>query len=114
MIEFVFNWVYNIVGKGENAGDQHFLMATMFLKGFFLQGSLTLYHTILTFNNLETRSLLKTLWEKEKMLVTTMFSTLLNINFNFLATSILLSTNTFNSDVSKILSFGQGLNTRQL
>ena len=35
---------------------------------------LTLSHTIPTFNDLETRSLLKTLWEKEKMPVTSIFS----------------------------------------
>ena len=34
---------------------------------------LTLYHIILTFNNLE-KEVLKTLWEKEKMLVTSIFS----------------------------------------
>ena len=35
---------------------------------------LTLYHTIQTFNNPEKRNLLKRLWEKEKMLVTSIFS----------------------------------------
>ena len=35
---------------------------------------LTLYHTIPTFNDPDKRSLLKTLWEKEKMLVTSIFS----------------------------------------
>ena len=35
---------------------------------------LTLYHTIPTFNNPPERSLLKTLWEKEKMPVTRIFS----------------------------------------
>ena len=35
---------------------------------------LTLYHTITTFNNPHMRSLLKPLWEKEKMLVTSIFS----------------------------------------
>ena len=36
--------------------------------------TLTLYHTIPTFNDPQERSLLKTLWEKEKMLVTSIFS----------------------------------------
>ena len=33
-------------------------------------GVLTLYHTVTTFNYPEEKQLLKTLWEKEKMLVT--------------------------------------------
>ena len=37
MMIFVFDRVENIVGKGENAGYQHFLLfPTMFSKGFFL------------------------------------------------------------------------------
>ena len=36
--------------------------------------SLTLYHKIATFNDPKERSLLKTLWEKENMLVTSIFS----------------------------------------
>ena len=36
MMIFVFDRVENIVGKGENAGYQHFLLfPTMFLKGLF-------------------------------------------------------------------------------
>ena len=38
----------------------------------------TLYHTIPTFNNLE-KDVLKTLWEKEKMLVTSIFSLSCNV-----------------------------------
>ena len=36
--------------------------------------ALTLYHTIPIFNDPEIESFLKTLWEKEKMLVTSIFS----------------------------------------
>ena len=36
--------------------------------------TVTLYHTILTCNDSQERSLWKTLWEKEKMLVTSIFS----------------------------------------
>ena len=36
--------------------------------------TLTLYHTILTFNDPQERILLKTMWKKEKMLVTSIFS----------------------------------------
>ena len=70
---------------------------------------LTLYNTILTFNNLEKRNLLKTLWEKEKMLVTSMFSfsfsTLPPQSFYFTAKSILSSANTYNSFLDKSRSF---------
>ena len=38
-LKFVLWRVENIVGKGENAGYQHFLLfPTMFSKGFFLRG----------------------------------------------------------------------------
>ena len=40
----------------------------------FLNYCLTLCHTILIFNDLEIKSLLKTLWEKEKMLVNSIIS----------------------------------------
>ena len=48
---------------------------------------------------------LKKLWEKEKMLVTSIFSTLPKPNFTFLSTLILLSANSFNLHKSKILLF---------
>ena len=49
--------------------------------------SITLHHTILSFNDPKLKSLLKTLWKEEKMLVTsifpfpTMLSTLNKTNF---------------------------------
>ena len=63
MIIFAFDVVENIVGKGENAGYQLFLLFPQcFDKAFFTAGSLksrdcvvelTLYHTIPTFNDPE-------------------------------------------------------------
>ena len=56
------------------------------------------------------RNQLKTLWEKEKMLVTSfspfslMFSTFPKPNFNFSFTSILSSVNAFNLDKCEILT----------
>ena len=40
--KFFLGWVENIVGKGENAGYQHFILfqQCFFLKGFFFSGSL--------------------------------------------------------------------------
>ena len=56
------------------------------------------------------RSLLKLLWDKEKMLVTsTMFSICCKTNFNFSITFILPSTNAFNLDQYKNLVFGEVL-----
>ena len=40
----------------------------------FPQSDLALYHTMLTFNDSEEEGFWKTLWEKEKMLVTSIFS----------------------------------------
>ena len=50
----------NIVGKGENAAYQHFLLNPFPNKPWFLRVCST--------------SFLKTLWEKEKLLVTSNFS----------------------------------------
>ena len=39
MMIYVFDRAENIVGKGENAGYQHFLLfPTMFSKAFFFKG----------------------------------------------------------------------------
>ena len=73
---------------------------------------LTLYHKIMTFNDLY-KKLLKTLWENEKMLVTTISSFSHNvfypsqIKINFSVAFNLSSANAFNLDQSKILSFGK-------
>ena len=59
---------------------------------------------------------LKTLWEKEKMLVTNIFSFSNNVynpikdQIISLSPLILLSANAFNFDPSKILPFGKELN----
>ena len=63
------------------------------------------------------RSLVKTLWEKEKMPVTSIFSFSNNVfypcktNVTFSAKFNLLSANAFNLDQSKNLSFGKELMT---
>ena len=79
----------------------------------------TLYHTIPSFNNLEKNRLMKTLWDKEKMLVTSIFSfphisyPSQNI-FIFSVTFILLSANASNLDQSNILLFGNELNCQKI
>ena len=78
-----------------------------------------LYHSILTFKDPWKEVFLKTLWEKEKMLVTSIFSFSHNVfypsktNFNFSATFNLSSANAFNLDQSKNLSFGKELTLSQ-
>ena len=38
ILKFVLEWVKNILGNGDNAGDQHFvLFPTMLSKGLFLR-----------------------------------------------------------------------------
>ena len=76
---------------------------------------LNLYHTNLTFNDPVERSLLKTLWEKEKMLVTGIFSFSHNVflpfpkQISFFQSHLFcrLQINAFNLDQSKMLSFGK-------
>ena len=88
----------NIVGKGENAGNQHFLLFPQCFLPFLKQSSVSESHLLSSANafNLDKSkillfgrvnpfphntfcrpwetSLLKTLWEKEKLLVTSNFS----------------------------------------
>ena len=81
-----------------------------------LQACFTLYHTIPTFNDTEEEGFGKHWGEKEKMLVTSIFSfsrsvfsTLSKRENIILATFNLSSTNAFNFVTSKILSFGKEL-----
>ena len=71
---------------------------------------LTLHHTITTFNDPDREALLKTLWEKEKMLVTSISSFSHNVlqpskkqTSNFQSHFVLSSAHAFNLDQSKIL-----------
>ena len=74
----------------------------------------TLYHTNRTFNNLEKEALMKTLWEKEKILVTSIFSFSHNVfypsqhKYQFFTNIYLCRLqNAFNLDQSENLSFGK-------
>ena len=75
---------------------------------------LTLYQTITTFNNFWGKHLLKSLWEKEKMLVpfSTMFSTLFKMKLMFWVTFYLSSASTLNLNWAEILSFCKELVSR--
>ena len=68
-----------------------------------LEEVVSLNNTMPTFKDTKKRSLLKTLWEKEKTQVS-------QTNFNFSAKFNLSSANAFNLDQSKYLSSGKELN----
>ena len=78
--------------------------------------TLTFYNTITTFNYPVQATIWKKLWEKEKMLVTSIFSFSHNVfypsqdKFQFLSLFFLSSANAFNLDLTKILSFRKELN----
>ena len=73
-------------------------------------GCLTLNHTIPTFNDHNDEGSGKTLWEKEKMLVTTVFSAQSRREIIILtSTSILSIANASNLDETKILLFRKEL-----
>ena len=69
-------------GKGENAGYQHFLLFSQFYQNLlrvvksqdYVVKTETLDQKIPNFNHPEEELFLKTLWKKEKMLVTSIFS----------------------------------------
>ena len=77
----------------------------MYTSHVIAKGELTLYHAILSFNDFETE-LIKTLLEKEKMLVTTMFFSQSKTEIKILAELKLSSANAFNLVKAKILLFG--------
>ena len=97
----------NILGKGENGGFQHFVR--------FPECFLLYQRHNPDFKRPQERSLLKTLWEKEKMLVTSIFplfpsfSTPPKTMFNFWVTLTLLSAKSFIFNRSKILLFDEEL-----
>ena len=80
MKEFIFERVVNIVRKGENDAEQSSIFSfshNIFSSPIFL-GCLTLYHTILTFNDPKKEAFRKH-WEKEVLVTSispfpTMFS----------------------------------------
>ena len=68
-LKFVFGSTEKIVGKLENAGNQHFLLFSQcFQKASFSRSlkDLTYYHALLFFNDVLERILQKTLSEEEK------------------------------------------------
>ena len=50
IMEFVFEWVKNIVGKGENAGHQHFLLFLQCSQKASYPGSLKGWLVVFGFN----------------------------------------------------------------
>ena len=108
LVTSIFSFYHNIFYPSQNK----FQFFTQVYFSFLSSYRLTFYHTILTFNK---RSLLKTLWEKEEMLVTSIFSFSHNVfypsqnKFQFFSHIYLSSANAFSLNQSKILSFGKEL-----
>ena len=106
-LKFALGRVENIVGKGENIGNQHFLLfPTMFSEGFFLRVINPFPHHDTFWHPWDT-SLLKTLWEKEKLLVMSSFSFFYSVFYlfwilPFSSNSKLSSANSFSLEESKI------------
>ena len=113
----------NIVGKGENAGYQHFSpFLPMFSKVFFLRGinSQDCMVKINPFPNdpwfllVCSTSLLKKQWEKEKLLITSNFSCSHSVFYPFGELSAILSNfklssaSSFSLEEFKICRLGKG------
>ena len=122
-LNFVFGRDENILGERENAGYQHFLLFPQcFQKASFL-GSFKIEIAWLRNNHFPNKpwflpvcsiSLLKTVWEKEKLLVTSnfsipaLFSTCLE-NFVLFSSNLkLLFENSISLEESKICHLGKG------
>ena len=72
----LFDRVENIVGKGENTGYQHFLF---FPQCFPKSSSVGLLKVGIVWCRVKDKKLLKTLWERETMQVTSFFSSFHNV-----------------------------------
>ena len=105
----------NIVGNGEKASNQHFLLFPHYLLPYLGQIYsfrllTTLDHTIPTFNDFDKEAFWKHCEKKRKCFsqafspFPTMFSTIPKVNFNFHV--ILISSSAFISHEFKILLFG--------
>ena len=83
---YVFDRVENIVGKGQNAGYQHFLLFPQCFQKLSFSGSLKVVivsEHALVFTLFAVQVFLKTLWEKEKLLATTNFSFFHSVSYTF-------------------------------
>ena len=70
----IFDRVENIVGKAENTGNQLFLIFPQYFEKPFFLRVINPFPNKPWFLRVYGLSLLKTLWEKEKMLVTSILS----------------------------------------
>ena len=96
MVRFFFGRVENILGKGENAGYQHF---SLFLQCF------NPFPNKPWFLRVCSTSFSKTLWEKEKLLITSNFSFSHSVFYPYKELSVLsIQSEIF---VCKLLQFGR-------
>ena len=104
----------NFAGKGENAGYQHFLHFPQCFQKTFFTASCNPFPNKPWFLRVCTRSLLKTLWEREKLLVMRNFSFSGSVYYPlrqllpFLSNLKLSSANSFSLEESVISRLGKG------
>ena len=123
MLKFGLGRVENIVEKGENDGFQHFLLFPQCFQKASFSGSLKVGIVWERVNCLPhnpdfqlpvVKHLFKALWEKKKVLLTSIFSfshyvfnPMNDKNHHILSHFILLSASALNLDQPRILSFGK-------
>ena len=96
--------------------EQNLSIMFFFINSFLNSKVLTLYHTILTSKDPEKEKVLKTLWEKLKMLVTSTFSFFHNVfypsqnNFQVLGYIYFVVCKSFELRLVYNFSFGKELN----
>ena len=96
---------------GDALNHSHVDYTTICILAWFActKHKLTLYHAIPSLNDPEIESIImQMLWEKEKMLLTSIFSFSHNVFYRYPRQKF-LSANAFNLDQSKILPFGKEL-----
>ena len=82
-IDICLERVENIVWKGENAANQHFFHVPQCFKRLYLLDRFNPFPNSPWFLPVCSTSLLKTLWKKEKFLVTSNFSLSLSVFYPF-------------------------------
>ena len=104
-IKFVFHRVQNIVEKGKNPGYQHFLLFPQFFQKACFSGVFNPLPNKPWFLRVWRASLLKTLREKEKLLVTSNFSFSHSVFYPFWELSVTFMK--FEIVVCKLFQFGR-------
>ena len=109
----------NVLSECQNADELLLMISSIRSRLCMLTGHLVHYQLFITQSRLLTTLRKKPLWEKEKMIVTSIFSFSHHAYYpsqkkkiNFSVASIFLSANAFNLHQSEILSIGKELTER--